>query len=106
MSDVSAFTVMESSVPGETERDPISPILPVSVDAMDSSAPLPEILRTRKPELLDENTPSDLSEQLRATRIRLVQRCGSLAPLAATYSFDVFMEMKSDGDAESLTQGL
>jgi hypothetical protein len=37
--DVSAFPVIESSVLEEIERDPLSPVSPVSVDAKDSSAP-------------------------------------------------------------------
>jgi mitotic spindle assembly checkpoint protein MAD2B len=105
MFDVSAFPVMESSVLAEIERDPLSPISPVSVDATDSSAPYPETLRTMKPGPLDEDTPVDLSEQLRATLIRLVQRCELLKPLATQCSLHVSMEMKSDSDAESLTRG-
>jgi mitotic spindle assembly checkpoint protein MAD2B len=103
--DVSAFPVMETSVVKEVVQDPLSPVSPVSVDAEDSSAPQPETLRTMKPRQLDEDTPPDLSEQLRATLICLVQRCGSLTPLAATCSCGVYMEMKSDGEAQSLARG-
>jgi mitotic spindle assembly checkpoint protein MAD2B len=103
--DVSAFPVMASSVLAEIERDPLSPISPVSVDATDSSAPYPETLRTMKPGPLDEDTPVDLSEQLRATLIRLEQRCKLLKPLATQCFLHVSMEMKSDSEAESLARG-
>jgi mitotic spindle assembly checkpoint protein MAD2B len=103
--DVSAFPVMQSSVLAEIERDPLSPISPVSVDATDSSATHPKTLRTMKPGPLDEDTPVDLSGQLRATLIRLVQRCRLLKPLATQCYLHVSMEMKSDSEAESLTRG-
>jgi hypothetical protein len=104
--DLSAFPVIELGVLEEIEQNPLSPVSPVSVDAKESSAPQPEILHATTPEPLDEYTSPDLSEQLHATLIRLVQRYRSLSLLAVRCSFDVYIEIKSDKEAESLTQSL
>jgi mitotic spindle assembly checkpoint protein MAD2B len=106
--DVSAFRIMESNMRKGMqceERDPLSPISPVSADAEVSFAPEPSILQTTKRGRLDEDTPPDLSEQLRATLIRLVNYCRSHTPSATPCSFHVYMELKSDKDAHLLTQG-
>jgi mitotic spindle assembly checkpoint protein MAD2B len=105
--DVSAFRVMQSNVRKEIDRerrDPLSPVSPVSVDAEASSAPEPLILPTTRHERLNENIPPDLSEQLRACLIQLVERCNSLEPLATLCSFNIYMELRSDLDAQLLTQ--
>jgi mitotic spindle assembly checkpoint protein MAD2B len=106
--DVSAFRIMESNMRKGMqceERDPLSPISPVSADAEVSFAPEPSILQTTKRERLDENTPPDLSEQLRATFIRLVNYCRSHTHSATSCSFRIYMELKSDEDAHLLTEG-
>jgi mitotic spindle assembly checkpoint protein MAD2B len=106
--DVSAFRIMESNMRKGMQRegrDPLSPISPVSADAQVSFASEPSILQTTKRGRLDEDTPPDLSEQLRATFIRLVNYCRSHTHSATSCSFHIYMELKSDEDADLLTQG-
>jgi hypothetical protein len=106
--DVSAFRILGSNMRKGLqceERDPLSPISPVSAGAEGSFTSEPSILQTTKRERLDEDTPPDLSEQLRATFIRLVNYCRSHTHSATSRSFLIYMELKSDEDARLLTQG-
>jgi mitotic spindle assembly checkpoint protein MAD2B len=106
--DVSAFRIMESNMRKGMqceERDPLSPISPVSAGAEVSFAPEPSILQTTKRGRLDEDTPPDLSEQFRAALIMLVNRYKSHTPSATSCSFRIYMELKSVEDAHVLTRG-
>ncbi|KAF2820883.1 DNA-binding protein [Ophiobolus disseminans] len=106
--DVSAFRIIESNMRKGMqceERDPLSPISLVSAGAEVSFASEPSILQTTKQGRLDEDTPPDLSEQFRAALIMLVNRCKSYTPSATSYSFHIYMELKSDENAHLLTQG-
>jgi mitotic spindle assembly checkpoint protein MAD2B len=82
------------------QRDPLSPISPVSVHTASS----PEHFKSCISWPLDEDTPIDLSEQLRATLIQLKNRCKLLAPLPPQCSFKIFVEPESNEEVQLLTQ--
>jgi mitotic spindle assembly checkpoint protein MAD2B len=84
------------------ERDPLSPISPVS--AHTASSHTPEHFKPCISRPLDEDTPIDLSEQLRATLIQLKNRCELLAPLPPQCSFNIFVEPGSNEEVQLLTQ--
>jgi mitotic spindle assembly checkpoint protein MAD2B len=103
--DVSNFNVKDwnnSKAVDMEQRDPLSPVSPVS--AYTASAPTPELFKPCTSRPLDEETPIDLSEQLRTTLIQLKNRCKRLAPLAPRCSFNIFVEPESIEDVHLLTQ--
>ncbi|KAF2023776.1 DNA-binding protein [Setomelanomma holmii] len=100
--DVGAMKLEKSKETGSEERDPLSPsVFDGADDSFDSGS---SVLGTAKSGRLDEHTPVDLSEQFRATFIRLQTQCKSLLPFATPCSFIIFFEPEAEEEFQLSTR--
>jgi mitotic spindle assembly checkpoint protein MAD2B len=102
--DVNAFpAVVSTNRDRETEmeeRDPLSPVSSFTSDTQKSVVLKPPEPCKASSVPLDEHTPPDLSEQFRATFIKLTTHCSKLKCLPKSTAWQIYMEPKGGNDVD------